>query len=1144
MLLIALVLAGTPAGAAPLELYVSPQGNDQWSGRFSEPRGQDGPLASIPAAQRKVRQAKAAGALPQGATVFVREGVYELAQPVSFGPDDSGTPKHPVVYREYPGEHPSLVGAQAITGFEPYQGDILQCDLKGTTLEGVAFRQLFFRGERMTMARTPNVDPEDPHFGTWAHVLETDGPGIKDHFTCTDDVIGDWTKVDRAQVCIHPAYGWAWNVAPVKSVDRELARIDLGRNVSYELRVGDRYFVQNLLEELDAPGEWYLDTDTSVLYFQPPAAIGEGDVLAPVTGRIIEMKGASNVLVRGFTLEACDGTAVALTDCESCIVGKCVIRNCGSWGVTVNGGHNSGATGNDIHATGAGGISLRGGDRKTLERAGNFADNNYIHHIAQFQRTYNTAVNVNGCGNRVSHNLIHDCYHQGVLMGGNENVVEYNVIHHTNLGSEDTGGIYMSSRDYTVRGNVIRHNIFHHIGGFGKANSWVPVANGRVKFEYPHFTWGIYLDAPETGVHVYGNVLYNVPVCGMFNHSGKDNTWENNIIVDAPGFRAGVWGRGDLFETSWKPLRQARQEKWPLLAAYPELLRYTEDEPRQNTMFNCRFIRNIVYYTEEGGAWMRERNASAWGGGQLVWSYRGHQDEFGEFEFDQNVVYAPQSVEPKFELTLAPGSRQLLDWDEWRATGKDEHSILQDPLFVDPASHDYRLRPDSPALKLGFQQIPLDEIGPHEDELRASWPVVEAPGASRLGDFTTERYFQLPGYEPVEAQQVAPRRGIRRLFGKLAAGEPVTIACFAGGNHAQGGWFKAFVEGLRARHPEADITDILAGIHGGARGSGFSVYRFEHEVLRHRPDLVFIDFGADDAEGRVEGVGAAIEGVVRQAWAADPATDLVFVYAFRLGYEEAYTEGLCPAGVAAHERIARHYGIPSINMGYRMAQMVEHGELVPKGSAEEADGKPVFSSDGVYTSPAANDLYARIIADGMAELSAAGASDASEARAAAMAKPFHARHLQRARQMAITPEMLTGAWEREEPGALGQHFEAIWVAREPGAKVTFRFRGTAASILDLMGPDTGQAKVTVDGEDVGVRSQVDRWCYSLRISALRLTSGLEDAEHTVTVELLPQPPDRTAPIEEAKKLGRFDAKAFEGVSFRFGRIQIVGKPLE
>ncbi|MGQ9730340.1 MAG: right-handed parallel beta-helix repeat-containing protein [Candidatus Zipacnadales bacterium] len=1147
-LLVLGVAAMLPGGVAlqsakPVELYVAPTGDDSWSGTRPAPHDGDGPFATLKRARDELRKRKQAGQLTRGATIYVRGGTYELHETLQLSAEDSGTAEHPLLIREYENEQSVLVGSRAVNDFRPWRGEVLRCDLRGTALEGIAFKQLFYRGERMIMARYPNKDPRDPHFGEWAYVLAVDSPNVKDHFTCTEDVIKNWSQVEQAEICIHPAYGWAWNIVKVKSVDRDTARINLAQNVSYDLRVGDRYFVQNLLEELDTPGEWYLDRETWNLYFWPPGEVGEGDVQVPVTGTILLLEGASHVIVRGFTIEACDGDAVRLQDCQNCVIAKNIIRNCGGWGIAIGGGRACGAIGNDIYYTGAGGVSLNGGKWDTLERGDNFATNNYIHHIAEFRRTYNTGVNINGVGNTASHNLIHDCYHQGILMGGNDNIVEYNIVHHTNLGSEDTGGLYMSSRNYTRRGNIIRYNIFHHVGGFGKANSWNPVQDGRVKFQYPHFTWGIYLDAPESGVYVYGNLLYSVPICGMFNHSGKDNCWENNIVVDAPAFRASVWPQEDLFETSWKPLREARERGWIGLERYPELSRYTENEPRKNTMFNCRFVRNIIYYTEEGSKWLRDRNQSAWDGGQLVWTYSGHQDDFGEFEFDGNVIYAPPGIEPKFELTLSPHSGKLLTWDEWRATGKDAHSVFQDPLFVDPANHDYRLKPESPALKLGFQPIPFDKIGPYADELRASWPIVEAPGAAALGDFTTERYFQLPGYEPVEARELTPRQGLPRFFSKLKRNEPVTIACFAGGNHAQGGWFDTFITTLRQEYPAAQITPLLASIHGGARGSRFSVFRFKHEVLRHNPDLIFIDFASDDAETSQENAWSAIEGVVRQAWQTDPRIDFAFVYAFRLGYETAYAAGVCPSAVSAHEQIAAHYGIPSINLGYRVAAMAKNGELSLKATREAAAdlGQPVFSCDGVYTSPDGNQLYAEIVINNLRQLAEQDTSDPLRERMAALAQPFSPGHLERATQIEIQPQMLEGQWESQPPGAWAPHFPQIWYTHTPGAKLTFRFQGTEASLLCLIGPDTGRMRITIDGKGWGEKQLVDRWCYYQRIAALPLGTGLEDTKHTVTVELLPDPPDRSEPIEEAKRLGQYDASSFKGVALRLGWIQIVGE---
>ncbi len=1161
-LLICLLILTAGALAAPVDVFVSTSGDDAWSGTLAAPNAgnTDGPFATLARARDEVRKLKAAGKLAQGATVHVRQGTYRLTEPVRLGAEDSGTPGAPVVWRAFEKEPVTLAASLPVTGFGPWKGEILVADLKGTPLEKVAFRQLFFGGQRQTMARYPNVDPDDPHFGQWAYVLDAEPApatnlsvsdniaAVKDHFTATSDVIKPaWEKVVQAEIAIHPAYGWAWNIVPIKSVDDETDTINLARPVSYGLMVGDRYFVQNLLAELDAPGEWYLDRDESKLYFWPPADISSAEVSAPVTDSLFVIEKAADITVRGFTLEQCSGTAVALSDCARCLVGGCTIRNTGSWAVSIAGGRESGAQGNDIYATGAGGVNINAGDRKTLTRGDCFADNNYIHHIAAFQRTYNTGVNLNGVGNRASHNLIHDCYHQALLLGGNDNVAEYNIVHHTNLGSEDTGGLYMSSRDYTQRGSVIRHNIFHHIGGFGKSNSWQPVRNGQVEFHYPGFTWGIYLDAPEVGCTIYGNVLYSVPVCGMFNHEGRDNTWENNIIIDAPAFRVSSGNYPQLDEQSYSYIKKLREQGGydTYLEHYPELATYTDETATHNTCAPGRFVRNIVYYTPQGGKWMRDNNARAWGDGQLVWTFRGPQVAFDGFRFDSNCVFGPPEMPLKFSCTVTPGAEKLMSWEEWQGTGQDPNSIIADPLFVDVEKRDFRLRPESPALKLGFQQIPLDQIGPYEDELRASWPVVEAPGAAALGDFTTQRYFKLPGVEPVAAAEVRTRGGLGNLAAKLKAGKPVTIVAFAGGSHAQGGWLNQVTDWLRASYPDSEITAINASIHGGFRGSGASVFRFGHDALRYNPDLVVIDFAADDFESGDEAVRGNAEGMVRQAWKANPEIDLLFAYAFRPDYAPDYEKGMCPSAVSAYERVGIHYNIPSVNMGYRVAALAREGKLAIKPAGEGAQQDPdipVFSRDGVSVTVDGNRLYAASITDALAGLLAAG-----EPGPHALPKAMRGRNMEGAVQIPITRDMLSGEWEEVVPPRLGaskwdNHFDSLWVTKTPGSKLTFTFTGTRAWIFDVFGPGTGRVKVTIDGVDRGMRQQVDPWSYYYRIGSLEIGSNLPAGEHTVTVELLPDVPDRSVPIEAAKKANQYRPADFEGVALHFGAISVLQTP--
>lgn len=150
-----------------------------------------------------------------------------------------------------------------------------------------------------------------------------------------------------------------------------------------------------------------------------------------------------------------------------------------------------------------------------------------------------------------------------------------------------------------------------------------------------------------------------------------------------------------------------------------------------------------------------------------------------------------------------------------------------------------------------------------------------------MGDFTTQRFFKLPGHEPVRAVKLQPRQGLANVTAKLKAEQNVTVAVFAGGNHAQGQWTATVGKWPQAQYPAAKLTIINSPIHGGFRGSGLSVFQLGHDVLSHRPDLLMVDFAADDFESSEESVQANAEGMVRQAWKTDPSMDVMFVYAFR-----------------------------------------------------------------------------------------------------------------------------------------------------------------------------------------------------------------------------------------------------------------------
>ena len=702
-----------PRGAT---FYVAVHGNDSWSGKLATANVEksDGPFATLERARDEIRGMKTTGGASDGVTVFVREGTYYLPETFQLESKDSGSPGAPIVYRAFEGERPVLSGGRRITGFVPHKGRILKADLKAQGFPEFYFRQLFLNSKRQELARYPNYDPNRPVSGGWAYVAgerTSMYKGGRDKVARQAPVKAkDWRQWERrtdAEMLIFPRFNWNCYSVPIASANPVTHSLDLARDVRYGIRAGDRYFIRNVLEELDADGEWFLDRTTRTLYFQPPADAKGMTVTAPVLDTLIRLeRDAAHITIRGFTLENCDRNAVFMRGTSNCLVAGNTIRNVGGYcsaraAVTVWEGFNNGVTGNDIYDTGADGVFILGGSRTALTPSGNYADNNYIHHIGAFKRSAK-GIHVSGVGNRVSHNLIHDSPRHGIVASGNDHVIEYNHIRHVNTETEDTAGFYLCSATYgwMARGTVIRYNYFHDILGFG----WNRQAR---RWESPHRAHGIYIDDSVSGTHIHGNITLRTAGAGVYVHGGSDNLIENNILVE------GGWGQ--MLFSAWQP----RESLWPRInkgyAKYKDNPAYRKypNFVGQDLKETYRMVRNTF-----------RRNIACYAKGEL---YHLRKLPFDKTVFDANLIYH-FGRPPKMHVKDVPMSGHASAWAAWKALGLDQNSIIADPRFVNPEQDDYRLRPDSPAFKLGFKPIPVDKIGPYKSLLRASWPIVEAEG--------------------------------------------------------------------------------------------------------------------------------------------------------------------------------------------------------------------------------------------------------------------------------------------------------------------------------------------------------------------------------------------------------------------------------
>jgi len=687
--------------------YVSLSGNDSWIGKLAEVNSDrtDGPFATLEKARDAIRALKQAGPLPKrGVTVYIREGAYSLSTTFKLTAKDSGIETAPIVWKAFNGENVQLIGGKEITGFQPIDdpsvlkringnihNKILKADLKaqgitdyGTISDSGPGIEFFFQDKRMTLARYPNEGwlkiKDVPQSGKlkFKGVLPHMRFGIPvgkhyGRFTYEGDRPKRWTDV--SDVYLHGYWSWDWRDAyiNVKAIDTERREIYPQEPYhGYGYTKNQRYYALNIFEELDMPGEWYLDRTDGILYFFPPSPIENGRTFVSIlTDPLISLENTEYIRVQGVNLEFSRGSAVTLSGGSHNLIAGCTIRNLGTTAVAISGGKANGITGCDIYDIASGGITLSGGDRKTLTPGNNFASNNHIHHYSTWRRTYCPAISISGVENRLDHNLIHDAPHSGIILSGNEHIIEYNELHSLAQQTGDVGAFYMG-RDWTQRGIIIRHNYFHDLLGPGL-----------------HGVMAVYLDDWTSGITIYGNLFYKAGRAAFIG-GGRDNTVENNIFIEcAPSTHIDARGLGwakyyfdktmDIYvNTLFDRMDAMNYSKPPYSEKYPELLKLYEDEPAIPK--NNRIIRNVSY----GGRWIDLYN-----------------------DLDLSIVTVKDNLialpEDKFEA--------------------DDNMVIDvDPGFVDRENENFQLKDDSPAYKLGFKRIPIEKMGLYVDEYRKSLP--------------------------------------------------------------------------------------------------------------------------------------------------------------------------------------------------------------------------------------------------------------------------------------------------------------------------------------------------------------------------------------------------------------------------------------
>lgn len=588
------------------------------------------PIASLQAARDQVRALRKAGKTGR-ATIWVEGGTYEQRQTVTLDAQDSE-----LIIRGVNEARPTFIGAPVVTGFVPHEGKIVKADVSKLITKGTRYRQVLQDGERMILARWPNFDAKDPLYGGWAFVDDIPKAVIEQHpwknelYVKPQD-LRTWAHPEDVELDIFAMYGW-WNfIQPVKSLDAATRKLTLAKPCGYDLHPHNRYHFQNALEELDAPGEWFYDVRTTTLYVWPA-----GDDVTKHEVRLVTLDsfiklgpGVKNVTVRGLHFTGCNGTAVTMTNTTGCTVAACTFKNVGDFhgsAISISGGTDNAARGNDISHTGSNGISLGGGDRLTLTGCNNVADNNHIHHIGIFNKNA-CGVGANGVGITISHNLIHDGPRMGVQMGGNNITVEYNHMHHLLQETQDGGAIYTGGRDWiSSRGSKWQYNRIHDIIGCGQESDGL---------HHPWFSFGLYPDDNTGGVDIIGNLVYRCEWTPIHMHSSRDCIVENNIFALGNRFQFDLhgWTKDQRFWQDHLPTMIKGYESvigQPAWKGMRGMDLHPKDSIREDGTFMTGDIvlRNIMYSNQPGVKYGDLRNVSpkyntidqnlAWNGGHPV----------------------------------------------------------------------------------------------------------------------------------------------------------------------------------------------------------------------------------------------------------------------------------------------------------------------------------------------------------------------------------------------------------------------------------------------------------------------------------------------------------------------------------------------
>ena len=639
--------------------YISPNGNDTWAGTSEMP------FCTLQKARDAIRGMKSRGKVNRPVIVFLRGGLYELPETFILKPEDSGSETCPVTYMAYPGEQPVISGSkQIVSQWEIYKDKIMVCPLPAQIARKINFKQLFVDGERQVRARTP----DESYYNTDGKSENLKNTQIK--FREGDNK--SWINVKNAElVLLNMSVGSRLFISDINPLSRLISLtgpyedLPAPQNSPYSKFSGS-FYLENALEFLDKPKEWFLDFAGGKLFYWPVLPADRSIIRVPVLKQLMKLEG--NLKEKNYVQyvnfsslifsdsdwsvpkEGHPGnesmgdivlpSAISFDGAANCTFKNNKIRNTGAYAIEITGFANQ-ITDNEITNTGGGGIITR-----SFEKPQNTISYNSIYYCGQVFPG-SVGIYIEDGGGIISHNLIHDIPHSGISTkvsaspeGARRNqeqalIIEFNEIYKVMQKLNGGAGIFVQDSNIIIRNNLV-YDVVARAGG----------APG----------WGISLETRTRNTLVENNLIRGTIVGLNIESSNRNNLIINNIFV----------------------------------ASEDAMVSINNDTDQQ--ILDVRLTGNIFYF-----------------GNTDAYIYHISGDKFMPAESDNNVFWNPYRC-----LLLSPSIFGVRDVDyiaDWRKKGFDKHSLVADPKFVQEQNKNYELKNGSPAFKAGFKPFNISNVG-------------------------------------------------------------------------------------------------------------------------------------------------------------------------------------------------------------------------------------------------------------------------------------------------------------------------------------------------------------------------------------------------------------------------------------------------